>query len=118
MMADDPDLVIEMIDVTAELCYQCAKAALESGDQERLEEALAWAKAGNVGVRTGSNSGGMPSCAPTRAWNFPNIALVDVFDPDRATPMKPRIGATMTNAVPIDEKPFASDDAMPEKLKM
>lgn len=31
MMADDPDLVIEMIDVTAELCYQCTKAALESG---------------------------------------------------------------------------------------
>lgn len=31
MMADDPDLVVEMIDVTAELCYQCTKAALDSG---------------------------------------------------------------------------------------
>jgi hypothetical protein len=31
LMADDPDLVIEMISVTADLCYQCVKAALESG---------------------------------------------------------------------------------------
>src|SRR5215467_9059091 len=57
----------------------------------------------------GSSSGGMPSC-------LPNIAFVDVFDPDSATPMKPRIGATTMNAVPMLEKPFASDEAMPEKL--
>lgn len=31
LMADDPELVLEMIEVNAELCYQCAKAALESG---------------------------------------------------------------------------------------
>lgn len=31
MMADDLDLVVEMIDTTADLCYQCTKAALESG---------------------------------------------------------------------------------------
>jgi len=31
LMADDPDLFTEMIDVNAELQYQCTKAALESG---------------------------------------------------------------------------------------
>lgn len=31
LIADDPDLVIEMIDVTAELCYQNTRAALETG---------------------------------------------------------------------------------------
>ncbi|NLN75961.1 MAG: hypothetical protein GX139_06585 [Armatimonadetes bacterium] len=31
LIADDIDLVIEMIDVCAELCYQCAKATLETG---------------------------------------------------------------------------------------
>ena len=31
LTADDPDLVVEMIEVTGDLCYQCAKAALESG---------------------------------------------------------------------------------------
>lgn len=31
MIADDPDLVTEMIETTSELCYQCTKAALESG---------------------------------------------------------------------------------------
>src|SRR5206468_2570887 len=67
-------------------------------------------------LNVGSSSGGKPSCAPTSAWNLPNIALVDVFEPDSATPMKPRIGATTMNAVPIAENPFASDDAMPEKL--
>src|SRR3954468_5854531 len=67
-------------------------------------------------LNVGNSSGGMPSCTPTSAWNLPNIAFVDVLEPDSATPMKPRIGATMMNAVPIDEKPFASDDAMPEKL--
>src|SRR5215469_6529736 len=66
----------------------------------------------NVGRR----NGGKPSWTPTSAWNLPNMALVEVFDPDSATPMKPRIGATMMNAVPNDEKPLASDDAMPEKL--
>jgi hypothetical protein len=40
-----------------------------------------------------------------------------VFDPDSATPMKPRIGATMMNAVPIAAKPLASDEAMPENIE-
>src|SRR5438045_8367769 len=31
--------------------------------------------------RVGSSSGGMPSCAPTSAWNLPNMALVEVFEP-------------------------------------
>lgn len=31
LAADDEDLLIEMIEVNAELCYQCTKAALESG---------------------------------------------------------------------------------------
>src|SRR6266513_1564095 len=55
----------------------------------------------------GSSSGGMPSCAPTSAWNLPNMAFVEVFEPERATPMKPSIGATMMNAVPMLEKPLA-----------
>src|SRR5204862_8025504 len=68
--------------------------------------------------RVGSSSGGMPSCAPTSAWNLPNMALVEVFEPERATPMKPSTGATMMNAVPMLEKPFASEAAMPEYLKV
>src|SRR5215467_4603741 len=64
----------------------------------------------------GSSSGGMPSCVPTSAWNLPNIAFVEVFEPDSATPMKPSIGETTMNAVPNDEKPVASDGAMAEKL--
>src|SRR5437016_6025013 len=51
--------------------------------------------------RVGSSSGGMPSCAPTSAWNLPNMALVEVFEPERATPMKPSTGATMKNAVTL-----------------
>lgn len=31
LMADDPDLVIEMIDVNAELCYRCTEYALATG---------------------------------------------------------------------------------------
>lgn len=31
MLADDEDLVVEMIDTNAELCYQCTKYALETG---------------------------------------------------------------------------------------
>jgi hypothetical protein len=69
-------------------------------------------------LKVGSSSGGMPSCAPTSAWNLPNMVLVDVLDPDSATPMKPSSGATTMNAVPIPEKPLASEEAMPEKLKM
>ena len=62
----------------------------------------------------GSSNGGSPSCTPTSAWNLPNMALVEVLEPDRATPMKPSIGATTTKAVPILAKPLASDAAMPE----
>src|ERR1700675_2417605 len=54
----------------------------------------------------GSNSAGNPSCTPTSAWNLPNIALVDVLEPDRATPIKPSIGATMMNQGPRYEKPL------------
>src|ERR1700744_602470 len=64
----------------------------------------------------GNSSGGKPRICPTRAWNLPNIALVEVLLPDSATPMKPRIGATTMKAEPSDEKGFASDAAMPEKL--
>src|SRR5579863_859845 len=65
-------------------------------------------------LKDGRRSGGKPSCAPTRAWKLPNIAFVDVFDPESATPMKPRIGQTMMKAVPRLEKPLASEDAIPE----
>src|SRR5256885_15177452 len=68
--------------------------------------------------RVGSSSGGMPSCAPTSAWNLPNMALVEVFDPDRPTPMKLCTGATMMNAVHKREKPFGSEAAMLEELKV
>src|ERR1700722_5342485 len=64
----------------------------------------------------GSSSGAKPSWTPTSAWNLPNIALVEVFDPESATPMKPRMGATTMNHVPRYENPLASDEAMPEKL--
>src|SRR5215469_14209484 len=67
-------------------------------------------------LTVGNRSGGKPRICPTSAWNLPNIALVDVLLPDRATPMKPRIGATTTNAEPRDEKAFANEAAMPEKL--
>src|ERR1700719_400591 len=60
--------------------------------------------------RVVSSSGGMPSCTPTSAWNLPNMALVEVFEPERATPMKPSTGATMMKAVPMLEKPFASEE--------
>jgi len=45
---------------------------------------------------------------------LPNIALVEVFDPDSATPMKPRTGATTMNHMPRPENPLASEEAMPE----
>ena len=65
-------------------------------------------------LSVGNSSVGMPSWTPTSAWNLPNMAFVEVFEPERATPMNPRIGATMTNAVPMLEKPLASEAAMPE----
>src|SRR5215471_2139521 len=64
----------------------------------------------------GNSSGGKPRICPTSAWNLPNTALVDVLLPDRATPMNPRIGATMMKAEPRDEKAHASEAAIPEKL--
>src|SRR6516162_5348656 len=64
--------------------------------------------------KVGSSSGGKPSWTPTSAWNLPNIALVEVFEPESATPMKPRIGASTMNQVPMYENPLASEDAMPE----
>ncbi len=64
----------------------------------------------------GSKSGGKPRSWPTRAWNLPNMALVEVLLPDSATPMKPRIGATTMKATPKEENALASDAAMPEKL--
>src|SRR5579863_10105984 len=63
-------------------------------------------------LSVGNNSGGIPSWTPTKAWNLPNIALVEVFEPDSATPMKPRIGETMMKAVPNEENPLASDEAI------
>src|SRR5215470_18965353 len=64
----------------------------------------------------GKSNGGKPRICPTSAWNLPNIALVEVLLPDKATPMNPRIGATTMKAVPRDEKAFASEAAIPEKL--
>src|SRR5262249_47033608 len=64
--------------------------------------------------RVGSRKTGNPSLTPTSAWNLPNMALVEGFEPDSATPMKPRTGATRMNHTPSPENPFASDDAMPE----
>ena len=54
---------------------------------------------------------------PTSAWNLPNMALVEVLEPDSATPMKPRTGATTMKDGPSLEKALASEPAMPEKLK-
>src|ERR1700730_12946577 len=68
-------------------------------------------------LSVGGSSKGKPSSLPTEAWNAPNMALVEVLLPDSATPIQPRIGATMMNHTPIFEKPLASELAMPEKLK-
>src|SRR5215469_18703049 len=65
-------------------------------------------------LRDGGSSTGMPSWVATSAWNFPNIAFVDVLEPEGATPMNPRIGDTTMNATPMVEKPLASEAAMPE----
>src|SRR6516165_8468270 len=65
-------------------------------------------------LSVGKISGGKPSNWPTSAWNFPNMAFVDVLLPDSATPIQPRIGATTMNATPSVEKALASEDAMPE----
>src|SRR6516164_7936032 len=68
-------------------------------------------------LSVGNSIAGMPSSPPTKAWNFPNMALVDVLLPDSATPMKPSSGATMMKNGPSAEKALASDPAIPEKLK-
>src|SRR5580692_25643 len=57
---------------------------------------------------TGNSINGKPSNCPTSAWNFPNMALVEVLLPDSATTMK---------YGPSAEKALASEPAMPEKLK-
>jgi len=44
------------------------------------------------------------------------MAFVEVLLPESATPIQPRMGATMMNQDPILENPYASDPAMPEKL--
>jgi len=59
----------------------------------------------------GSSRGGKPSNFPTEAWNAPNMAFVEVLLPESATPIQPRMGATMTNQGPILENPNASDPA-------
>src|ERR1700692_4504541 len=61
--------------------------------------------------KVGNSISGKPSSCPTNAWNLPNMALVEVLLPDRATPMKPR------KCGPGAEKALASEPAMPEKLK-
>src|ERR1700684_56621 len=52
----------------------------------------------------GNSSKGKPSTLPTSAWNVPNMALVEVLLPDKATPMKPSSGATTMKAAPSLEK--------------
>src|ERR1700740_3511674 len=69
---------------------------------------------GPTELRDGIREVGMPSCAPTSAWNLPNIVFVEVFEPESATPMNPRIGQTTMKAVPRPEKPLASEAAIPE----
>src|SRR5271165_672658 len=64
----------------------------------------------------GKRRGGKPSNFPTETWNAPNMAFVEVLLPESATPIQPRMGATMMNQGPILENPYASDPAMPEKL--
>src|SRR5271157_5557905 len=64
----------------------------------------------------GKRRGGKPRILPTANWNAPNMAFVDVLLPESATPIQPRIGATMMNQAPSLENPYASDPAMPEKL--
>ena len=44
--------------------------------------------------KVGNSISGKPSNCPTSAWNLPNMALVEVLLPDKATPMKPSSGAT------------------------
>ena len=45
-------------------------------------------------LSVGNSINGMPSNCPTKAWNLPNMALVEVLLPESATPMKPSSGAT------------------------
>src|SRR5262249_15924930 len=68
-------------------------------------------------LSVGKSIAGIPSNCPTKAWNFPNMALVEVLLPESATPMKPSSGATMMKNGPISENALASDPAIPEKLK-
>src|SRR5271166_4822636 len=65
-------------------------------------------------LSVGSSRTGKPRSLPTMFWNAPNIALVEVLLPERATPIQPRIGEMIRNHQPIFENANASDDAMPE----
>lgn len=56
-------------------------------------------------LREGNRRGGRPRILATDTWNAPNMALVEVLEPDSATPMKPKIGATTMYSNPIFEKP-------------
>src|SRR5215467_11849847 len=67
-------------------------------------------------LRLGNSSSGKPNNLPTDAWKAPNMALVEVLLPDRATPIQPRTGATTMNHGPMVEKPLANEFAIPEKL--
>src|SRR5579875_1490214 len=64
-------------------------------------------------LREGKRRAGAPSSLATDAWNAPKTALVDVLEPDRATPIQPRMGARTTKTVPTLEKPLAMELAMP-----
>src|SRR5579872_2675904 len=64
-------------------------------------------------LNEGNSSGGNPSSRPVTTCTGPNIALVDVLLPERATPTQPRIGARTTKATPTLEQPNAIEFAMP-----
>src|SRR5437667_9291768 len=64
-------------------------------------------------LNDGRSSGGRLSSRPVATCTGPNIALVDVLLPDKATPTHPRIGASTTNAKPTFEQPYAIEFAMP-----
>lgn len=88
----------------------------------RLVETPTLAVCGAIGLpisaptefRVGNSNSGNPSTLPTKAWNAPNMALVEVLLPDSATPMKPSSGATTMKATPSLENALASEPAMPE----
>src|ERR1700735_550462 len=62
----------------------------------------------------GNRKTGAPSSLATEYWTCPKSALDEVLLPDRATAMKPRMGASTMNAVPASENQCASELPMPE----